>query len=432
MSSRRAIIQGASTGINAGAPFTVLHVLAVQQVLPPLAFTQRLAFVLDPEESITAAGVNAGATSFVMGLGVVDAATAVRSLLIGGAIVQNTMANQATDQILLGFNIAPPAASPNTQGLIVIGNGPTFTVTVGHNSFGDSIVIGRGSTLACGLLTDAINDVAIGPSVSITGSKAVAIGPAATVTDDEAVAIGSGATGNTQGIAIGSNSSSGKHGVAVAHLARAADDAIAIGYQANTTGKQYNIAIGENVDATGAADQLILGTQPAAVPVTVANLCVIGGRTPRGYTTFVFGQGYNDAAGGVVFTWRTTDLFTGAGNNLAGNSLVIQAGAGTGNWPNAFGGPTYGIDLQCGIVGAGGNVRQVYTSVLALRHSDLNVAFWGGFNATFGGGVQCIFIKNAVTIPTVAPVGGCLLYVDPATGIVHILTANGINTPIAL
>ena len=71
MADTSAIISS-SGGIAAGSPFTLGAVLAVQQVSPPVAFTARLAFLADAEESIVAPGVLGGVTTFVIGRQVID------------------------------------------------------------------------------------------------------------------------------------------------------------------------------------------------------------------------------------------------------------------------------------------------------------------------------------------------------------------------
>jgi hypothetical protein len=84
-----------------------------------------------------------------------------------------------------------------------------------------------------------------------------------------------------------------------------------------------------------------------------------------------------------------------------------------------------GLDLQVGLLGAAGTTQQAYTSGIAIRHSDLNVALWGGLTATFGGGAKMLFIGNATTVPSTAPTGGGLMYVTG--GQLHFVSSAGVD-----
>ncbi|HEX3698932.1 MAG TPA: hypothetical protein VH374_26415 [Polyangia bacterium] len=427
MADIEAIISS-SGGISAGAPFAQFGVLAVQQVSPPVAFTQRMAFLSDPMESIIAPGLQGSAHSFIMGEGTTDSANGDRTLAIGYQLQQNSdgVAHQADDQVLLGNRITIPLASPNSQGAIAVGSLITFVVAAGHSSFGGTVAIGSGLSIQAKNTTDAINSVAIGTGIVLQGSDCVAIGTAATTTDDQAIAIGRTATANTQAVAIGGGAQGGQHAVAIGGNApKAGDNGVTVGYGATNSGETFSVAIGESAGSTSGAENICIGSlAQIPSPFGISNTLLIGGRAPHGVTTFVWGQGYNDSTGGVTFTMRTTELFFGAGNNLPGNSFVIAAGAGTGNWPNT---QNLGIDLQVGVAVASGSNQQTYTSALAIRHSDRNVALWGGLAAPFSGAVGALFIANATTPPTPAALaGGGILSVQG--GNLHFLNSAGVDT----
>ena len=138
-----------------------------------------------------------------------------------------------------------------------------------------------------------------------------------------------------------------------------------------------------------------------------------------------FGNSQNDSSGGVTFTFNHTKVV--GVNDTQGNTLVIQGGGGTGNWPNA---ENRGIDIRLGLVQAAGSTAQPPTSVLAMRHSDLNASLWGGLGATFQGGTQVLFIGNSTAAPAGAPTNGVILYV--VAGQLFGLGASGIATPLVL
>ena len=426
MADTSAIISGASIGIAAGAPFVVGHVLAVQQVLPPVAFTARLAFLADAEESIVAPGVLGGVTTLVLGRHVIDNG-ATGAVLLGDSLTQQGFVGTSNNQTLIGSNFALAPTGTNCNNMVVVGSGLLFTASALKTSFGESVIIGANGTAAiCSAGADADNLVLIGASASATGGSSVLIGQVATSTDGNVVGIGCKVTVGLQGVAAGFNASVAIQCIGIGANVQTGTKGVNIGYGSKSAGGDGHVALGWNTDTSGGGG----GTGRIAIGcgVTVGsdNWCQIGSRTYPIATLF-FGDGQNDATGGNVYTFGITGLYGGAGNNLPGNTLVIRAGNGTGNWPNS--GPNFGIDLRCGLVQAGGSTVQPDTSVLALRHSDLNVALWGGLGATFGSGVLCLFIANATTPPTVAPVGGGLLYVTG--GALHWLGSGGTDTPIA-
>lgn len=424
--ARRRIVVSSSGGISPGSPFVLNGALFVQQANPPFAFTQRLGALIDAGQSIVAPGLLAGATSFVVGSGSVDAVGGDHSVIVGNAITQIGAAGQASRQILIGSDITFPAIALNAQGTIIIGASPTISPFAAAPTVGSNVLIGDEITLLGFNLGggDPQNNVVIGASAFSTGGGSVVIGTAARAFDATSVAIGQSAKGGAQSVAIGLNAdATAAHSISIGDRARAGSaDTIAIGWFADAANSDSSIAIGREANTNAKFANIMLGRNAS---VALDNHCQVGGDLTYPINTFRFGAGYEQATGGVSYTFGTTEV-NGA-PNTQGNSLVIQAGHGTGNWN----GGSRGIDFQVGLVQGSGATAQPYTSILALHHSNLGIALWGGLGATFGSGVKVMFIGNATTVPTVAPVGGALLYVDPATGFVHILSANNVNTVIA-
>lgn len=427
MGRRKVLIGQGGGGIEPGSPFTVDRILAVEQVTPPFANTTRLGRINDASESLIAPGVAAGAHSFVMGEAAVDSPAGLRAVLIGYTLQQNNpagTAGQAADQVLVGNNISVPLLSRNSQGLVVIGASVTFTAFLGtSDSFGESVVIGHTATLLCLNAPggDASNAVCVGPGSIATGGSVV-IGATAHASDLTAVCIGQGSKAGLQAVAIGLNAdATAPRSIAIGDRARGGSgDTIAIGWFADTAGSDSSIAIGKQSNTNAKTANIMLGRNAS---VALDFFCQLGGDQTYPINEFRFGAGFTQATGGLTYTFGVTTVFGGAGNNLAGNGLLIRSGLGTGNWANAEG---LGIDLQCGLVQGGGSTQQPYTSVLALRHSDLNVSMWGGMGATFQGGKKVLFLANATTAPVGAPTGGVILYVT--AGQLFGIGAGGVAT----
>lgn len=430
MARRRILISPASGGgIQLGAPATVDGVLFLEQVIPsPFANTQRLARILDASQSIIAPGVNSGVGSFVMGRNVLDPPNGARVVLLGDSITTSNIGAAGTmdDQVLVGAGITMDPIAVNCQQMVVVGGNVSWVLNPAQPYTGGDVMVGYGHVAKSSVLEGATNITCIGQSNNITGSECVAIGSGVTLTSGFCVAVGHQSLAGNGSVSVGFNAQGANFGIAIGDGSRAADYCLAIGYGAATYGQVNNIALGFYANAKGAADQCMIGGyfDGAALPLAVANLCWIGSPAPHGYTTFVLGQGYQEPTGAVQFLWRTSEV---AGVvDMAGNGLQIRAGCGTGNWAN---GENLGIDLQVGLAGATGATQQAYTSVLAIRQADLNVALWGGLGATFGGGQLVVFIQNATTVPTVAPTGGGILYAT--AGALHWLGSGGTDTAIA-
>ncbi len=411
MARRRFFLSSGGGGIEAGSPFTVDQILAVEQVTPPFANTTRLGRVNDASESLIAPGVSAGAHSFVMGETALDSPAGDRGLLIGYTLQQNNpvgLAGQAADQVLLGNTIQVPLLSRNCQGLVAIGAAVVFTAFLGvADSFGNSVVIGNTAGLVCinAGAGDASNAVAIGAGARAHGGSVV-IGATAADSGLTAVIIGQGGKGGNDSIAVGRDAdATADRSISIGRRARGGSaDTIALGYFADCANSDSSIAIGRQANTNAKTANIMLGRNAS---VALDFFCQLGGDATYPINEFRFGAGFTQGAGGNTYTFGITTA--SGGNNLAGNGLLIRSGIGTGNWANA---ENLGIDLQCGLVQGAGGTAQAYTSVLALRHSDLNISFWGGMGATFGGGAAVAFIRNAATAPTTNPTGGGILYAE--------------------
>lgn len=283
-------IISSSGGISPGTPFALLKVLAVQQVNPPVAFTQRLGFLLDPEESIVAPGVLSGAGSFVVGRGVVDSANGLFQVLVGDSITTNTGggAGQADAQTILGSRIAIPVGAFNSQNLVVIGDRVAFNVASGHNSFGDSVIIGAQAQLTCLSTADADLSVVIGASAQGAGGQVVCIGNVALVTDNQGVAIGANATAAGQSIAIGDHTGSGVQSVAIGG--------------AGTQGGTRTIVLGWRTNLAGSIDSIAIAVDLDLHLAPVTNWCQLGSPA-HPINTIAWSNGHLDiVAGALTYT----------------------------------------------------------------------------------------------------------------------------------
>lgn len=277
-------IISSSGGIAAGVPFTLLDVLAVQQVSPPVAFTQRLAFVLDAEKSIVAPGVLSGVGSFVMGRAVIDNAGASQ-ILIGDTINVVGAAGQSDHQTLIGAALTiPGGVGANNSHITALGQGILFNVAVNHNSFGGSVVIGDTATLNCLASADATNSVVIGQGAIGTGGQCVVIGPVAQTTDNQGIAIGVLAVGQLQSVCIG-GANSGVKGVTIGG--------------AGASGGTNTVAIGWRTKLAGATDSIGIGVD---ITLAVNNWCQLGS-VAHPINTIAWSNGRLDiVAGALVYT----------------------------------------------------------------------------------------------------------------------------------
>ena len=434
--ARKRIAISSGGGIAAGSPFVLDAGLFVSQASPPVANTGRLARLNDASLSIIAPGVIAP-DSFVLGHTVVDCVGGDRSILIGRLISQGAAAaGQANDQILIGNTINLSTISTGCTDLIVIGARPVFSVVGFQPDKKRSVVIGNDITMHTAAQASPTDGMVI-------------IGHNARGEGGQVVSMGYQAVARSGGVGIGANSNAHRYSVAVGYLSSTEltsgnwdDNCTAVGFRA--WGQLGCVAIGSeagyqstslNCVAIGLrSGSFSYGNKAAMVGSIVIgygatcskdNIAVLGSAlAPINILTFGAGD-IQSTGGGLVYTIEPTYTVAGA-NNQKGNGLAVRGGTGTGNWANA---ENLGLDLQAGLLQASGTTRQAPTSVLAIRHSDLNVALWGGLGATMGSGVKVLFVANATTAPTVAPTGGGLLYVTG--GALHWLGSGGTDTAIA-
>ena len=433
--ARKRIAISSGGGIAAGSPFVLDAGLFVSQASPPVANTGRLARLADASLSIIAPGVLA-VNSFVLGNTVVDAVGGDRSILIGRNIRQNSGgAVQARDQILIGSTIQMPAAGTGCEDFVCIGTNIIFTTGVGaQENRSQTTILGNNVTTensAAGF--ENRNSVGIGYTARMNGDSCVVIGSSARCVSEQSVAVGAGATvaGYSVAVGQGANANSGASvaasSIMIGRRGLAGPACVMIGTTAGGSAVQVDcVGIG-----WGAASTLVAGNVTASIMIgkeagcSVSNMCIIGSATAP-ILTLTFGSGEFGVTNNQTYRLTTSYRNTGLGAALIGDTLQVVAGSGTGIWTNLI--ENLGLDLMCGVLAAG-TTRQPPTSVLALRHSDLNVSLWGGLAATMGSGVKVLFIANATTAPTVAPTGGGLLYVTG--GALHWLGSGGTDTAIA-
>lgn len=411
--------EGSLGGILAGSPFDVRHYLFVEQAVPPFAATGRLVQVADTEQSIAADGVLSGAGSFVIGRNVIDNGGA-GAILIGNSITQAGDVPTSQNQILIGSTFTLPPTTTNSDDLVAIGSRVTFTVTVGHTTFGNSVVIGNTAKLTCIGTSDAGSNVVVGFGAEARAGSNVVVGDQALTTDSNAVAVGVSAIADVQGVAVGSAASASARCIAIGTNARSGTQGVAIGFGATNAGNDSCVAIGVNAATIlTAAPSIAIGREAACGRV---NQFLTGSANyPIREICWGDGQAFFGQPGGLTYRLTTTTVNNIA--NAAGMAIQIVPGYGTGNWPNA---ENLGIDLRVGAVGAAGMTPQVETSAFAVRQSDLNLSMWGGLGAAFNGGVRCLFLANGVTAPTGAAVGGVILYV--VAGQLFGIGAGGVAT----
>lgn len=118
---------------------------------------------------------------------------------------------------------------------------------------------------------------------------------------------------------------------------------------------------------------------------------------------------------------NTASVALGTTNTASGDGSVA---IGISNIASASNSASFGISVQ------NNQANSTYVAA-ALFFKSGNMAFTGGNNPnpTFGSGVGVFFVKNATTVPTVAPTGGGILYATG--GALHWLGSGGTDTPIA-
>lgn len=350
-------------GVGAVAPFGVGSYTIVQNTNPPFITAGRLAQLADAVQSVTAAGVSGPSTSFVLGPSS-DNRGAASTVIIGHTVLQTGAAGQGTKAVYIGGNIDPGAAATSRANNVYIGW--DFTLTDGGSSHGSNVFIGQAITTAGG--TDCGTSVLIGVGVSMGSGDNVGIGAGVTAAFGESVVIGFQALNSqSQCVAIGKVASSGTNGVAIGRRARADNSSVAIGFFCDALGTDQ-VHVGRDITGSftntvaigracviGANDSIAIGRSASTA---VANQCTIGSSTS--FITLLLVGG-----GGVNGTPRTLQFrpSAGTGSDVAGWTLQIVAGWGTGN------AATGGIEFQTGIVAASGSTLQTLATRLTILPS---------------------------------------------------------------
>jgi hypothetical protein len=220
---------------------------------------------------------------------------------------------------------------------------------------------------------------AFGAGATAASTDAVAVGYNSS-SFDGSVAVGAGAANNSSsGVAVGVNAQSGFHGTAVGAETDAAQDSVALGSDASAT-DQRTVAIGRSATiglngqdsvvigygastGTNAGGSVVLGSGATSV---YANSLVVGGSTASGgYINQGFlGSGVTDVTP-QNFVLHVTG---GSGTNVAGASLSVAGGIGTGN---ANGGNVNFQVAKAGVAGAGANSLATVASLSGANGAAL-------------------------------------------------------------
>lgn len=270
-----------------------------------------------------------------------------------------------------------------------------------------AIAIGQGCQVA------GVDAVCIGRNIA-TGSTGVAIGANASNWNG-AVGVGGGVSAGQNGVAIGLNAGAGaQQGVFVgAGAAGSGVNNIGIGYNASVTGSggaTNSIGIGAAC-VTGFTQVICIGGGATA---TAANQCLLGG-TNTPITDLFVGKGVTSATPATA----TVQPTGGNGSGVAGARLNLAGGKG-GAADTAGG----AVAIQTAAAGAGTTLAD-----RILVEANGNIAIHGA--GSYGGGVGgVIFLADATTPPTTAPVGGVVLWSQG--GVLKAMGASGVPTDVAL
>jgi hypothetical protein len=181
----------------------------------------------------------------------------------------------------------------------------------------------------------------------------------ATVAGANSLAVGNGANSHASGAstAIGTNASSGANGVALGYNSASQGNATALGTGA--TADSSSVAIGR--DAVSTTNSIALGRDSLT---TASNQFVVGSGTTGEYINrVVVGSGVTDDVP-VGFTLQGTG---GSGTNIAGASVTIAGGQGTGN---TLGGS---IIFQSSLAGASGAGLNALTTLGTLSTTSFTL-----------------------------------------------------------
>lgn len=241
---------------------------------------------------------------------------------------------------------------------------------------------------------------------AVTSNRSTGVGYSAAATGNDAVAVGYNAVGNNLGTAVGAESTvSNTGGTAIGAGAEAAYQAVALG--TNAVAFNGSVVLGGGASATS-MNSIALGTGAVA---TASNQMVIGS---DGYEIdhLYIGSGVADASP-TSFTLQGTG---GSGSNVAGASVTIAGGAGTGT---ANGG---NINLQIAAPGVSGSAANVPATVFSLSGNDGSVLFKNITNSTTAlnvqtaGGASVFAVDTSATASRGIAVSGAVT----ATGVVDL------------
>ncbi|HEY8108440.1 MAG TPA: hypothetical protein VIF43_00265 [Patescibacteria group bacterium] len=212
---------------------------------------------------------------------------------------------------------------------LAVGNGAlaeaTGATAIGYQTgarSSNAVIIGANA--GGGSSGSSVDAVVVGRSASASAASVTVLGPSANAAGSHAVAIGNSASASAaadNSIALGRNASV------------SATQTIAIGYGATQSGSGGSstraIAIGYNSNVGNFGGSIALGAEAVT---TAANQLVIGGSTSSGSAadhiqSAYIGNGVTNATP-VGFTLNGTG---GSGTNIAGASVAIAGGKGTGS-----------------------------------------------------------------------------------------------------
>ena len=221
----------------------------------------------------------------------------------------------------------------------------TNSLALGYQANSTSV-----NSIAFGFQAQATNSnaFAIGSASQATGSGGLAIGVSANAAHDQTTVVGGGsASTGVNSVMIGFQCTAGVVALAIGPQSSAAGEGSAVfGYQANAA-HQGSMCFGRAATST-ATGQLLFGGPIYSV------------------TNAFFGKGVTHATP-AAFTIQATG---GSGTNIAGATLALAGGKGTGN---AAGGS---VTLQTSEVGASGTTLQTLRDRLVLDASGV-YQLWG-------------------------------------------------------
>lgn len=248
------------------------------------------------------------------------------------------------------LNMGASGGTTTITGGLVVTSGGTI-----RGAGTSSTLIGDGGSTAAGQYAVVIGNASLGNVVD-----AVVIGRAAQVSGTSGgVAIGTGPTASGErSIAIGNAvTSSAQYGVAFGYTAQATgQSAVAVGAGSLASGS-YSIVLGESSSAASNAGSIILGYN---LTTTSARQLLIGGNSATAYIDDVYiGKGVTHATP----TNLKLNPTGGSGTDIAGASLTLAGGKGTGA------GAGGSVLIQTAAAGSTGTTLSSLTTRLTVNSS---------------------------------------------------------------